>query len=590
MKSIGSVRVFHLAALAIALAAGSLRFVNLDGRPLDGHEARLALGAASAGPHASPFWDAASSPETEPGYSAPTSLIFQFFGATEWGARAVPAVAGTLLVLLPLLLHRELGQARSLASAGLLAFSPIAVAASRSAGAATIAGLGLGIVFAALFRGGRREARPGSASSAAPWLGLGLALAAGRPGYVGLMGFGCALALMKHGLRRDPLVAPSPGASSTRHLWIAPLVAVVIVAGVGFTPSFLPGLFSGLGEWIGGWTRFGGMAAGPALATVVLYEPMLVLLGLAAAWSGIRRREPVDSAAAAWALGSLLVVFAYPSRRPEDLIWIILPLCLLGGDALVSLMERERPAEQAAGLGGLAAVLVVLLAFASVQFSAFGHSQGPAFTGYTPAASLWLGVGAILIAVVVTALFGAGWSFALAADAGAIAGMAAAGAITLASLWRLNFDPRGFGVGELYRPQASGPSLGLLVETTQAFSLASTGRSDSIPLDIHGDAPPALAWALRRFPRRQPTFPAFTEQPPVVLARQDEPPALGADYLGQIFLIGERWAWGGILPDDPVTWMVLREGRTVPERWLLLLRSDLVSLGEADSAEGAVAP
>lgn len=168
--------------------------------------------------------------------------------------------------------------------------------------------------------------------------------------------------------------------------------------------------------------------------------------------------------------------------------------------------------------------------------------------------------------------------------------MAAAGAITLASLWRLNFDPRGFGVGELFRPEASGPSLNLLVETTETFSLASTGRSDSIPLDLRGDPPPALAWALRRFPRRPLAFSPFDEQPPVVLVREGETPSLGADYLGQVFLIGERWAWGGILPADPVTWMVRREGRTVPERWLLLLRADLVSLGEPSPGEGGVVP
>lgn len=586
MNSSGSVRVFHVAALGIVLAAGGLRLANLAARPLDNHEASLALGAASAGPHASPFWDAADTSETEPGYSGPTSLVFQLFGASDSGARVLPAVAGTLLALLPLVLRRELGEARSLGSAALLAFSPIAVAASRAAGAATIAGLGLGIVFVALVRAQAQEARSGSAWTIAPWLGLGLALASGRPGYVGLMGLGSGIAA-QIAFKRDPRVAPSSGAFSTRHLWIAPLVAVVVAAGAGFTPSFLPGLFGGLGEWITGWGRFGGMAAGPALATVILYEPMLALLGIAAAWSGIRRRDPVAVAAAAWLLGSLIVILAYPSRRPEDLIWIVAPLCFLAGDALARWIERERPAEQALPLGGLASVLIILLAFAAVQFSAFGHFQGPAFTGYLPAASLWLGVGAIAIAVVITAVFGAGWSYPLAADAGAIAGMAAAGAITLASLWRLNFDPRGFGVGELYRPQASGPSLRLLVDTAETFSLASTGRSDSLPMTLPAVPPPSLAWALRRFPRSRPAFPASAGQPPVVLAPESEPPVLGADYLGQIFLIGERWAWGGILPADPVTWMVRREGRTVPERWLLLVRADLVSLGEASPVEGA---
>ncbi|MGH2625963.1 MAG: hypothetical protein ACRDHY_04850 [Anaerolineales bacterium] len=590
MRSVGSIRVFHLAWLALALAAAGLRFADLESKPLDNHEARLALNAASAGPHASPFREADESPATEPGYSAPTSLVFQLFGATASGARALPAVAGTLLALLPLVLRRQLGEARALASAGLLAFSPIAVAASRTGGAATIAGLGLAILFAALMRGMTRGTLSGTGWSVAPWTGLGLVLAAGRPGYVGLMGFGLGVVLFSLASRRQPQSVPDPGAFSMGHLWVTPLVALVVVSGAGFAPLFVSGLFGGLGEWIAGWSAFGGMAAGPALAAAILYEPMAVLLGIAAAWNGIRRSDRLAAAAGSWVVGASIAIFIYPARRPEDLIWIVVPLCLLGGDALVRLIERKRPSEQGAGLGSLAGVLIVLLAFAAVQFSAFGHLQGPAFTGFAPAASLWLGVGAVGIAAVITVLFGAGWSYAAAAEAGAVAGLAAAAAITLASLWRLNFDARAFGAGELYRPQASGPSLDLLVQTTEAFSLASTGRADAIPLDVRGDPPPALAWALRRFPRRQPSFLSTAEQPPVVLVAEDEPPTLGADYLGQTFLIGERWAWGGILPADPVTWMVRREGRTVPERWLLLLRADLVSLGEARLAEGAGAP
>lgn len=590
MKTVPSIRAFHLAAAAIGLAAVGLRLTGLESRPLDNREARLALSAAAAGPQASPFWETAQSPDTEPAYSAPTSLLFQFFGATAFGARVVPALAGTMLALLPLALRRHLGEGRSLASAALLAISPIAVAASRTASAATIAGLGLGIVFATSIRGALAPALSDSAVRLAPWLGLGLALAAGRPGFVGLFGLGLALALLSLASRRDPNVAPSLPAVSTRQLWVAPFAAVVVAAGAGFAPSFLSGLFSGLGEWLAGWGEFGGMAAGPALAAVILYEPLGWLCGIAATWSGIRRGGGVARAAGAWALGSLIGNFAYPGRRPEDLIWIVVPLCLVGGDALARLIERRRLPDQAAGLTGLTAVLIVLLAFAGVQFSAFGHWQGPAFTSYTPEASLWLGVGAIGIGLVTTVLFGAGWSFTLAVDAGAIAGIMAAAALSVASLWRLNFDPRGFGAGELYRPQASGPSLDLLVDTAEAFSLASAGRPDSLPLEVRGDPPAALAWALRRFPRREAGLLTFAEQPPVVLAPEGMPPALGADYLGQIFLIGERWAWGGILPADPVTWMVRREGRTVPDRWLLLLRADLVSLGESSPSEGAGEP
>jgi hypothetical protein len=257
---------------------------------------------------------------------------------------------------------------------------------------------------------------------------------------------------------------------------------------------------------------------------------------------------------------------------------------------MVRLVERIRPAENSAAMAGLLGILLVLFAFAAVQFSAYGHSQGPAFAALTPVTSLGLGLGAIVLAVIIIYLFGAGWSFGLASDAAAVSVLAVAGAISLASLWRLNIDPRGFGVGELLRPQASTLNLPLLVRTLETFSQASTGRTDSIPVDLRGEPPASLAWALRRFPRAARVSAADTEQPLVVLAREWEPTQLGADYLGQSFTIAEHWGWGGILPSDPVTWMVRREGRAFPERWLLLLRDDLASLGEATPVEGTGAP
>jgi len=295
--------------------------------------------------------------------------------------------------------------------------------------------------------------------------------------------------------------------------------------------------------------------------------------------------------AAGWALGSLVTVTAYSSRRPEDLIFILIPFALLAAHSVSRLAERIRPAENAPVLAGMLGVLTVLAGFAAVQFSAYGHGQGPAFASLTPGTSLGLALGALVLMVVVLFLFGAGWDYALARDAGILAVLGIAAALSVSALWRLNIDPRGARAGELVRPQASTPSLPLFERTLETFSQASTGRTDAMPIDLRGQPPPALAWALRRFPRALPIGAGNTEQPLVVVAPEGQPPALGADYLGQVFTIAERWNWQGFLPADPVTWMVQRQAALWNENWLLLLRADLASLGEVPAtSDDAPAP
>ncbi|MCK4693300.1 MAG: hypothetical protein KAT23_06695, partial [Anaerolineales bacterium] len=68
--------------------------------------------------------------------------------------------------------------------------------------------------------------------------------------------------------------------------------------------------------------------------------------------------------------------------------------------------------------------------------------------------------------------------------------------------------------------------------------------------------------------------------PAFVTREGEEMPALSAEYTGQGLKIGERWGWDGVLPPDILTWWVLRQASTQPERWILFVRLDIASLGE----------
>jgi hypothetical protein len=306
-------------------------------------------------------------------------------------------------------------------------------------------------------------------------------------------------------------------------------------------------------------------------------------------------------------LGGIIAVALFPGRQAADLIWILLPASFLAADSLAVLAsrlqtilppaggtagqrtgggERSRPSGALAGLVGLLAVLAALGLFAALQLSAFARNQGPAAAPLTAGASLGLALGAIVMAVLIIFLFGAGWSLALAADGASVAGVGLAAALGLANLWHLNFVPAGGLAADPWRGHASGPGLPLLASTLRALSLAHSGRTDSMPIQFQSDPPPELAWALRRYPAFVAGIGPGSETAPVVLAREGDAPGLAADYLGQLTTVSERWVWSGVLPSDPITWLVLRQAPTLGDRWLLLVRADIASLGVAplDSA------
>ncbi len=54
---------------------------------------------------------------------------------------------------------------------------------------------------------------------------------------------------------------------------------------------------------------------------------------------------------------------------------------------------------------------------------------------------------------------------------------------------------------------------------------------------------------------------------------------LQADYVGQELAIGERWAWSGVLPPNPMVWLVRREAAAEIDQWLLLVRVDVATFG-----------
>jgi len=566
-------RAVWLLLAAVMLLAAVSRLADLDRRPLDPAEAETALSAARAASVGSPFFEP-SGVGPGPAYTLPTGVLFQWLGTSVTGARLVPALAGILLVLLPGLLAGRLGWPLALAWSALLAISTTALVASRAADAAILAAAGVGLWLIAALRQDR---------GGAGWLagiGLGLAVAAGHPLWMGVFGLGLtALLVWLSGLRRSdhqPFDLDLLWTLRHRRVWLigAGLLAAIILLG-GLYLEGLAAVIGGPGAWLQGWLRPDGLALLPALLLLPAYEPLLLVGGLLG-WLAARGSEArVVRLAGWWALGALMAFLLYPARQPLDLIWLALPLALLTGYLIVGWLE--------ALLGAASPLTILLLGGFLLTVSTFAYFQLEAATAGFGLATmdrqilLGYGLAALGFSVVLVFLFGLGWSWRETLLAVELAAIVSLLGLNVSAAAGLELEQANV---ELWRPRRSTANLRLLESSITATANAYQGASIGLPVEVRGDASPEIAWALRH--QRLAASSAEAARPPVVLAPESsQPPALPADYLGQGFATVEGWAVAGQLPDDLVTWWLDRRGASLQVRWIMYVRMDVATLGEA---------
>jgi hypothetical protein len=361
---------------------------------------------------------------------------------------------------------------------------------------------------------------------------------------------------------------------------------LLLTGGLGFALENLSTLADTLSIWLGGWRQPGVIHPLTAGVMLVVYAPLTVGFGAVGAVRAVRRTEGPSALAAAWALGGLLLLLLYPGRGGRHLAWVVLPLMFLAASEAARLIERLLDRQNTLEFLAVCTALLVMFAFAYLQIAAYAAGVGPLIDPLNANLRLLMGGGILLITALVVVFFGLGWSWRLAFNALGTAGGASLLALSIMAAWRLNFGASAYGASELWRPRAPTQNLRMLVQTIETLSQTHTGRVDAMPVDVVGDAPPELAWALRQFPQVDPGLGQDQDGVPAyVFSDADEPPELTADYTGQGFQIVEAWAWRGALPPAPVRWWVRRTLPTVGEQWVLLVRLDIATLGESQTDE-----
>ncbi|MBN8655269.1 MAG: hypothetical protein J0M11_05980 [Anaerolineae bacterium] len=571
-----------LYTLAFLIALG-VRLVGLGTLPLTDAEAAPALQALHLSQSTSPALD------PHPLYILSTSILFLLYGGgTNFLARLIPALVGSLLVLAPLLLDDRLKPRPSLILAFFLALDPGLVAISRQAASPILA-----ITLLAFTAGFLNKNKLNLAVITAA-----LALLSGPSIWLGLLGIGITFAIaqlffkqkqsasneeqetsdgnQETGMQAEnatparfqpaPFKFPTFQTSHLLTFFIAFLLAGTLFftapGGIGAAFSSIPGFFEK-------WVASSDISQVMLVISLLVYQPfalLLTVIALLRGWLGGLRRIVYLSI---WLMVAFLLVIFLPARQMADLAWVLLPL-----NALASLELARHftiyPDERREVMG-VASLTVFIWVFAWLGMAGINW-----FPLDTPEYTLRAGmlIGSLLLLIISLVLIAAGWSIRVA-RLGGIWGMAIGlGLLSLGGLFG-STGLRGLTSPEMWWQPQLPLQAELLRDTVNQVSEWGRGNDNVASVAVLGIQSPAIEWALRENPVQMVDALDVTSAPDFVITSYEMNPELVSAYRGQDFIWRQSLLWNRADPGAWLRWVTLREMPQNQEIILLWARTDL---------------
>lgn len=571
-----------LTCLLIGILAAAIRWINLGSAPLSSAEAPQAIAA----------WHALS-PGAAPGVGAVDSILvhagtiisFAVSGPNGGAARAVSALAGTALVLSPLLFRHRLGRLGTILCMVFLAVSPSAVIDSRTMTGVGIAMLGAVALLAAIDRyiaSGQRA----FAILAGVALAIMLMADFGGLAILVMLAAGGAMAAITD--EEGDFSGDALQEYAERFPWTAALI------GLGTTVALLSTVFylapSGLAVAADQLARFfGGLVSRPAdtpyLGLVIFaYEPFLLVFGLIAAWTASQSTQSWQRFVAGWAIAALIISLAYPGAMPAHSLWATVPMAVLVATLIAGMLEAgSRAPVKAVAIEAAGTVALIAMTLGSLARQLSSPQVIPIGSGETSVPYdiiliiMWLILASVLF-LTISSVWGARAAWRGLGLGATLAGLAASIGLSAAMSFTRPTSPY-----ELFNRQPADPTLPVLVSTAEDISLiASTDRHDA-QIIVQGSPDGVLAWVLRDFHHVQfvSSIPASTQSVMVITSAEGTHPELGSNYVGQSFIITRGWSVAGLDLQRFLIWLIYRTdaaGPTVQERVILWVREDVYQL------------
>jgi MFS family permease len=552
----------HALFISAFILALVLRLIKLDSFPLSDLEANWALQAFHLLQNAHPALG------SQPGYVLPTALLFFIFGSTDFMARIVPALAGSLLVLVPYILRERLPGKSAILLAFFLALEPGLLAVSRAVGGPILA-----VSFTLLAMSLWLTKQPA-------WAGFfgALALLSGPALWPGLIALGTAW-LVAGGwasLRRSrtDIESAEEGRYSPWQMWKPALIAGgVTLLAVGtllfLFPAGLGAAFSSLPDYLHGWTQSREVPLTRLVLALAVYEPFFVFFAVIAIVRGILARDRQVIFLSVWLAAALVFALLYPARLVVDLAWALVPLAALA--ALEVSQALGFDSENRWEIAGMAVLTFSILIFAALDFA------GIALTNPSPEDTrlrwILLGGALALLAVSIT-LIALGWSLEVARK-GALWGF-----ITVMTLYTISVATGASGLRanetqELWRTDPQPAQAALLLKTIDDLSTWKKGAVDALNVTVYGVDSPSLAWTLRNQPVTFATAAPTGSSSDIVIGPFDPKAAFGAEYRGQDFVWRRFPGWNTATFPEWLRWFAVHEMPQGEEAVLLWARTDL---------------
>ena len=293
------------------------------------------------------------------------SLVFLLFGASDVTARIVPALVGSALVALPLLLRPELGVVGSRVAMLLLAVSPTLVHYSRRAEPTILVAALLVALVVCAWRA--RAGSPRYANAAA--VALGLLLAAGPLAFVGLAAAVALLLVWTLGGGGEASAASAACGSWLGRSFLFGLGAWLVATTGALTSldGVQAGLVDGLDAWLGGLVASGPRPSASVLRALVTNESLPILLAVFAVTH--RKGKPGATALVALALLTFGIGSLGVGDSPTIAALMVPPLALVGGLGGAQVLSAVAGSSTREDVVGVALVGTSLLAGATIALN-----------------------------------------------------------------------------------------------------------------------------------------------------------------------------------------------------------------------------
>ena len=523
----------------IFIVAIGLRLWRLGATPLNNVEAQHALAALSLYQGEIPVSDIYS-----PLIATTNLLGFLLMSPSDTTARLMMALTGSLLVILPLLLRRQLGSKVALISAALLAISPTAVFLSRILNGEMLTAVGALMIVAGFFNWAD-DGKQGWLFAAAT--GLAILMTAGPMSFsllvifivVVLVRWSAFKALYRQGVSYNVPPDDTRGLPSQLRNSLFFFVVVLLILGTAGTLN-LAGLgvtSSLLNEWFSRFTVQPPEDAGfNAVFMLVIYEPLLVVAGVIGLVYALLGKNLLRQSIAGWFLGMLVLDLLMVGRAPGTIILSLLPLVLLAAIALAEFWESLARFGRWNNEGVILGAGLVIFGFAYIGLT--GWLERPCNPEDTVCQLAWLqSIAALVLFAVIVIFFWFINGVAVALRGAALTGVVLGMLAMISFGWRLNYGPL---MNLVYQPLAGVPAatdLAALRNTLIDESLLRTGDQHMLDITVIGLDSPALRWQLRDFKniRTIPTVNSDLAGTAAIITTRTETGELnlGEAYVGQ---------------------------------------------------------